>query len=197
MAPGPAVSGRRFVLLDRDGTINEELVGEYVLRPESLVLIPGAIDGIRILRDLGFGVVVVTNQSPVGRAWITIRELDAIHDRLREMLAAGGASVDRIYACPHEHEDGCDCRKPRPGLALRAAAELGFDPSDAFVVGDHESDVGLGRAIGATTILVRSGYGAEEAANGATELADHVADDLRQAAGIIRDLVASGEPATR
>ena len=195
MAPGPdggmSRQQRRFVLLDRDGTINEELVGEYVLKPESLRLIPGAAQGLQILRELGFGLAVVTNQSPVARGWITPAQLDEIHEHMKGLLAKGGASVDAIYACPHDAEDGCECRKPRPGLALRAAEELGFDPQASFVVGDHTSDLRLRRAIGAITIHLRTGHGAEEAANGATEYADHEAADLLEAAKTIRGLVAS------
>ena len=184
---------RRFVLLDRDGTINEER--HHLLEPEDVVLIPGSAAAIARLRDeLGTGVVIVTNQAAVGRGTLTEERLDEIHARLAALLAAEGASVDAIEVCPHRPEDGCDCRKPAPGMARRAAARFGFDPTESVVVGDHAKDMAMGRSIGATTILVRTGHGgAEEAA--AAPLADHVADDLAAAVAIIATL--SGPEAGR
>jgi D-glycero-D-manno-heptose 1,7-bisphosphate phosphatase len=180
---------RRFVLLDRDGTINEEI--GYVLRPDELRLIPGAADAIRDLRALDLGVVVVTNQSPVGRGWITEADLAAIHDHLRELLRAAGTDVDAIEHCPHRPEVDCSCRKPHTALVERAAADLGFDPAQAFVVGDHAGDMALGRAIGARTILVRTGHGEGEL-EAARHLADLVVADLAEAAAAIRDEVLTG-----
>lgn len=179
---------RRFVLLDRDGTVNEE--GDYVLEPSQLRLIPGAADAVRSLRELGLGIVVVTNQSPVGRGWISAARLDQIHARLLDLLEECGASIDGVYTCPHAPDDGCDCRKPAAGLVRRAAAEHGFDPSEAFMVGDHASDMLLGRSVGATTILVLTGHGQEELDRGAGRAADAVTADLAEAADVIRDLVA-------
>ena len=182
---------RRFALLDRDGTINEER--HHLATAAEVALIPGSADAlVRLREDLGMGIVVVTNQAEVGRGNLDASELDRIHDRLRALLTARGASVDAIEVCPHAPEDGCDCRKPRPGMALRAAARLGFDPSEAVVVGDHLADLGMGRAIGATTILVRTGHGIE-AEPAAGDLADHVADDLGDAVAIIAALVGPSE----
>lgn len=182
---------RRFALLDRDGTINEER--HHLATAAEVALIPGSADAlVRLREDLGMGIVVVTNQAEVGRGNLDASELDRIHDRLRALLTARGASVDAIEVCPHAPEDGCDCRKPQPGMALRAAARLGFDPSEAVVVGDHLADLGMGRAIGATTILVRTGHGIE-AESAAGDLADHVADDLGDAVAIIAALVGPSE----
>lgn len=178
---------RRFVLLDRDGTINEEI--GYVLRPDELRLIPDAAEALGQLRDLGLGLVVVTNQSPIGRGMLTEAELEAIHDRLRELLAEAGVMLDRIEHCPHRPDEGCACRKPGTLMVERAAAALGFDPATSWIVGDHAADLRLGRAVGARTILVRTGHGEEELADGAGTLADHVADDLMAAAALIRDEV--------
>ena len=180
---------RRFVLLDRDGTINEE-VG-YVLRPDELRMLPGALEGLRELQDLGLGLVVVTNQSPIARGTLTPDGLEAIHERLRELLAQGGVGLDGIEHCPYLPDDGCACRKPGTAMVERAARTLGFDPSDAWVVGDHAGDMGLGRAVGARTILVLSGHGQDERA-AAEPLADRVVTDLREAAVVIRDEVLAG-----
>jgi D-glycero-D-manno-heptose 1,7-bisphosphate phosphatase len=178
---------RRFVLVDRDGTINEER--HHLADPRELVLIPGAAAALARLRDdLDMGIVVVTNQAEVGRGNLSPERLDEIHARLRSMLASEGAAVDAILVCPHAPEDGCTCRKPAPGLGRMAADRFGFDPVDAFVVGDHARDMGMGRAFGATTVFVRTGHGtAEEEV--ARPLADHVAEDLAGAVAIIATLV--------
>jgi D-glycero-D-manno-heptose 1,7-bisphosphate phosphatase len=176
----------RFALLDRDGTINEER--DHLGHPDEVELIPGAAAAIRRLRDdLGFGVVCLTNQAEIGRGRLAWATLEAIHTRLDTLLRAEKAWLDGVFVCPHRPEDNCSCRKPAPGLALQAASRFGFEPSDAVVVGDHERDVGLGRAIGATTVLVLTGHGAQEVAR-AGEEADHVAADLAQAVAIIASL---------
>jgi len=181
---------RRFVLLDRDGTINEE--GGHLADPDGVQLIPGSLGAMRSLRELGLGIVIVTNQANVGRGLLTAEQLEAVNVRLLELLRAGGVRVDGIEVCPHRPEDGCECRKPKPGMALRAAETFGFELADSFVVGDHAADMGLGRAVGATTILVRTGHGEEELTNGAGDLADAIVADLREAAAAIRERVLSG-----
>jgi len=176
----------RLVLLDRDGTINEER--NYLSSPDELELLPGAAEGIRRMRDLGLAVVVVTNQSGVGRGYFTAETVAAVHQRLGELLAAGGAKVDAFYVCPHTPDDDCDCRKPAPGLARQAAAEFQADLSRSFVVGDKVCDIELGQRAGATTILVRTGYGAEHEAFAG---ADYVVDGLPEAAQVIERLAAA------
>ncbi len=181
---------RRFALVDRDGTINAER--DHLTDPDELELIAGSAAALRRLGEaLGLGIVVVTNQAHVGRGLLPAATLDRIHDRLEAMLAAEGASVDAIFHCPHRPEDGCGCRKPAPGMALEAASRFGFDPSRAFVIGDHAGDMGMGRAVGATTIMVRTGHGLEELA-AAEGLADHVAADLAGAVDIIAALIGEG-----
>ena len=178
---------RRYVLVDRDGTINEEVRGEYVLAAERMILIPGVAEGLRDLQQAGLRFAVVTNQSPVGRGWIDEPQLEAIHRRMLDLLAEAGVEIDGIYVCPHRPDEGCSCRKPQPELALRAAAELDFSPREAFVVGDKDSDIEMGRRVGATTVLVLTGQGSEALENGVRP--DHVAADMREAATIIRGLI--------
>lgn len=178
---------RRFVLIDRDGTINAEK--DHLRSPDQLELLPGSADAIKRLAAIGLGLVVVTNQADVGRGLLAASDLEAVHARLLAMLAAEGATVDAILHCPHRPEDACPCRKPAPGMALQAVAMFGFDAARAFVVGDHASDMGLGRAIGAETLLVLTGHGQEEH-TAASPLADHVVPDLAAAADIISALAA-------
>ncbi|HET8525508.1 MAG TPA: HAD-IIIA family hydrolase [Actinomycetota bacterium] len=189
-ASGAPEKNRRFVLLDRDGTINEEI--GYVLRPDELRLIPGALDALAELRGLGLGLVVVTNQSPVGRGMITAGDLNAIHERLRELLAEGDVTLDRIEVCPHRPDEGCACRKPGTLMVDRAAAALGFDPREGWIVGDHGGDMALGRAVGARTILLRTGHGEDELAKAGGD-ADVIVDDLAAAADLIRAEVLAAE----
>ena len=141
-------SARPVVLLDRDGTINVEQ--NYLSDPDQLVLIDGVGAALRRLRALGFGLVVVTNQSGVARGYFDLATVTRIHDRLTALLAAEGVTLDGIYVCPHSPDDDCPCRKPRPGMVERAAADLGFDPRQAFLVGDSAVDITLGRTVGAT-----------------------------------------------
>jgi len=180
------MTGRRFALVDRDGTINEEV--DHLDDPDQLELIPGSAAALRRLRELGLGLVVVTNQAQIGRGLLTEERLAEIHERLTAMLAAEGAEVDAILHCPHAPEGGCDCRKPGIGMARQAMARFGFDPAESFVVGDHASDMGMGRAIGAATFLVLTGHGREERAN-ANDDADHVVADLAGAVDIIVELI--------
>ena len=182
---------RGVVVLDRDGTLNVER--HYLSDPAQVTLIDGAVEGLRHLRRLGLPLIVVTNQSGVGRGFFTESTLDRIHARLNEYLAAEGVELEGIYVCPHLPTDGCRCRKPDTGLLERAARERGFEPGEAFVIGDKASDVEMGRRGGCTTFLVRTGYGAEVAARGDVDV-DFVVDDLREAARVIEGLLSSGGP---
>lgn len=175
---------RRFVLLDRDGTINEER--EYLSDPAQVVLLPGAATGLRQMRALGLGLVVISNQAGIGRGKFDHAALDAVNARLHELLAAEGITLDGFYVCPHAPSEGCRCRKPAPGLVEDAARDLGFDPRDSFMIGDKAIDMALGRRVGATTILARTGYGAEQQKEAAADT-DYVVDDLAAAAALIAD----------
>lgn len=182
----------RLVMIDRDGTLVEER--HYLSSPEDLVLVDRAAEAIRLLRDGGLIPVVITNQSAIGRGYFDTATLDRIHARLGELLAADDASLEALYVCPHIPEDGCSCRKPAAGLALRAAREFGANLSESFVIGDKDCDIDLGRNVGATTILVRTGYGGA-VADRAPQAADYVVENLFDAACLIRDIVSSSKGA--
>ena len=180
------MTANRFVILDRDGTINAEC--KYLSQPEQVELLPGAASGLRQMRALGLGLILITNQSGVGRGYFDYPRLESIHQRLRDLLAEEGVALDAIYVCPHTPEDACDCRKPKTGLLEQAGRDHGFDPLTCFVVGDKAVDIELGQRAGATTILVRTGYGAELEREG-TVRPDYIVDDLEQAAQVIERLL--------
>ena len=177
---------KRFVLLDRDGTINFER--HYLSDPEQVELLPNASEGLAELRRLGLGLIVVTNQSGVGRGMFDEARLNVVHDRLRGLLAASGAEIDGIVCCPHHPDEGCGCRKPLPGLIGLAARQYGFEPAASFVIGDKPCDIDLGRAVGATTLLVRTGYGPRYATDASVQ-PNYVVDDLLHASRVIGELV--------
>jgi histidinol-phosphate phosphatase family protein len=148
----------RLVLLDRDDTLSLDRPG-YIRSPEDLELYPEAAGALARLAGLGFRLAVVTNQSAVGRGLISPEELQRIHDRLTSELTRAGAPLAGVYHCPHRPEDGCDCRKPKPGLLRQAMAGLGFQPEDTYLIGDAATDIQAGAAAGVTTILIRRGGG--------------------------------------
>jgi D-glycero-D-manno-heptose 1,7-bisphosphate phosphatase len=160
---------RPAVFLDRDGTLIEEV--HYLDRHDRLALFPWSIDAVRVLNRAGFAVVVVTNQAGVARGLFDEAFVEEVHRSLARRFAAGGARLDGFYYCPH-HPDAsvaayrraCECRKPKPGLLHQAARDHDLALTRSFIVGDRWSDVALAEAVGAQGVLVRTGYGAVEAA---------------------------------
>jgi D-glycero-D-manno-heptose 1,7-bisphosphate phosphatase len=149
---------RRAVFLDRDGTLNEDT--GYPADFRQVHIYPDAFEAVRLLKEAGFAAVVVTHQSGIGRGYFDEAEIEDLHRRFAGEFARRGAPLDGIYSCPHGPDDGaCSCAKPAPGLALRAAAELDLDLGASFMVGDKAVDVLFGRNIGATPVLVLTGYG--------------------------------------
>jgi len=136
----------KAVFLDRDGTIARDV--PYCSRPEDFELLPGVVEGIKLLNEHGFKVVVVTNQSGIGRGYFTERMLAEIHDKMITQLAEHGAHMDAIYYCPHHPDDNCDCRKPKPKMVFQAALDLDIDLNQSYVIGDSEMDVELARQAG-------------------------------------------------
>lgn len=179
---------RPAAFFDRDGTIIREI--GYLSRPEQVELLPGAAQAIARLNSLEIPVVVATNQAGVARGYFSIADVAAVHARLDELLAADGARIERYYFCPHHPQYGeppwrqqCACRKPRPGLLLRAAEELGLDLSRSCMIGDKLLDLAAGAAASCRTLLVRTGYGREEEAGIQPQSVNlmAVADDLSAA----------------
>jgi D-glycero-D-manno-heptose 1,7-bisphosphate phosphatase len=134
---------KRFVFLDRDGTLVRD-VG-YPHRLEDCVLLPGVVPGLQRLSSAGFHLAIVTNQSGIGRGLFTKRDFDAFQARLLEVLERGGIQIERTYVCPHAPEAGCRCRKPEPELLWRAREELHAELEASWVIGDSDGDVELAR----------------------------------------------------
>lgn len=165
---------RPAAFLDRDGVINEDR--GYVHHSEEFVLLPGAVDGLRRLQALGYALVVITNQSGIGRGYFDEAAYQALTADLQGRLAREGVTLAGVYHCPHLDTAECDCRKPAPGLIRRAVAELDLDVAASVLVGDKPSDVAAGRAAGVgRCYLVRSGQPLAAEAEGT---ADAVFDDL-------------------
>ena len=176
----------RAVFLDRDGVITQD-PPHYAHRLEQLVLIAGSAEAIRILNNNNFRVIVVSNQSGVARGYYLEDDVNIFNDGMKQLLAKENAYVDTIYYCPH-HPDAkverykiqCDCRKPKPGMLIRAIKEFNIDIKSSVLVGDKWSDIETGHAAGCKSVLVLTGHGAQE---NATKLgkADYIAKDLYDA----------------
>jgi D-glycero-D-manno-heptose 1,7-bisphosphate phosphatase len=151
---------RPAVFLDRDGTISEE-VG-YLNHVSRLRILPHVPDAIRRLNEAGLPVIVVTNQSGVGRGYFPESLVHSVHELMTQQLEAAGARIDAMYYCPHTSADACNCRKPKTGMLEQAAREHAIDLHRSFVVGDRHGDIELARRAGGCSILVRTGYGEGE-----------------------------------
>lgn len=201
----------RAVFLDRDGTVSLEMGYIHEGAMASYAIYPGAGEALRKLGEAGFKRVLVTNQSGVARGYYPEAMVQRVHVRLAELLKKGGGALDAIYYCPH-HPDptskpdtgedapgmlkaepvkalaiDCDCRKPKPGMGLRAAKDLGLDLKASWMVGDKGADAGFARALGCRFVLVRTGYGEKTLAKleAKGERPEHVAADLAGAVEII------------
>ena len=176
-------NSHRHVLLDRDGVINRRLVNGYVTRWKDFEFLPGVLSALRLLRENGYTVLVVSNQSCVGRGLLSWEELQAITRRMLLEVALAGAAIDKVYYCPHAPGDECSCRKPQPGLLLQAMEEHQAWPAQIYMVGDSESDMEAAARAGCRSLLVqRSAFPHHGGAGGAFK---NVVNDLLEAANLI------------
>jgi D-glycero-D-manno-heptose 1,7-bisphosphate phosphatase len=150
----------KLVILDRDGTINEDR-DDYVKSPEEWVPIPGALEAIARLNHAGWHTVVATNQSGLGRGTFDMAALNAMHVKMNQMLAKHGGRIDAVFFCPHAPDEACACRKPLPGLLEQIGERFGIALADAPVVGDSLRDLQAALAVGSPPHLVRTGKGAK------------------------------------
>jgi D-glycero-D-manno-heptose 1,7-bisphosphate phosphatase len=185
-------AGLLHVILDRDGVLNREADGAgYVREPSEFHWLPGALEGLAMLRRAGLRLTVVTNQSGVGRGLMTLQQLAAVHARMQQDASAHGAALDEVLFCPHAPEEGCSCRKPAPGLIEAAIAGSGIAAANSIVVGDDGRDLEAAARAGVAAVLMRTGKGwRTEAQLGGADVA--VYDDLLQLA---RAIVGSRAPA--
>ncbi len=182
----PVLTGRPAVFMDRDGCLIEEM--GYINHPSRVRLLPRTPAAVARLNRAGIAAVMATNQAGIARDYFSEETLEAVNAEVERQLGDQGARLDALYVCTHHptagqapYRDACGCRKPKPGLLLRAAAEMNLDLSRAVMIGDKPSDVAAGQAAGVSTVLVLTGYGRGEweyRRHEWTLAPDHVAEDL-------------------
>lgn len=175
---------QKAVFLDRDGTLIED--AGYLARVEDLRIFPFSSEAVRLLKENGFLVIVITNQSGIGRKIYTEAAMHAIHDRLQTDLEN---MLDRFYFCPHLPGDGCACRKPNTGMLEAACGDLEIDMDGSWMIGDKAIDIQTGSSAGIKTALVLTGYGGRDT-SGETPKPDVVGEDLLEA---VKKIVALDE----
>lgn len=160
------------IFLDRDGVINENRP-DYVKSWQEFRFLPGAKEAIARLTCAGHRILVCTNQAGIARGILSVETVEEIHRRMMDEIAEAGGRIERVYYCPHAKDAHCACRKPRPGMLLRARDELGIDMSDALFIGDALSDVHAGLEAGLWAILVLTGRGREQLCEHVHQARDH------------------------
>jgi D-glycero-D-manno-heptose 1,7-bisphosphate phosphatase len=187
---------KQVLFLDRDGVINEDR-GDYVKSWQEFKFIKGVRPALKIIKEAQIPVVIITNQSIIGRDMVSEPELTAIHGRMRAGIKKGGGEILNIYYCPHRPEDRCRCRKPRIGLLKQAAREFDLDLKECLFVGDSLKDLQAGKRAGCKTILVQTGQGEEslkKILSGKTRVRpDWIFPSLGEAIPIIIDFFRTGK----
>jgi histidinol-phosphate phosphatase family protein len=173
---------RKIVFIDRDGVINVDLIGDYVKIWSEFSFETGALEAMRKLNDLGYAIIIISNQAGVGDRIFPEDALWDIHDKMLAEMERAGVSVLDTFYCLHGKNEGCGCRKPGTGLFEMAAGDYAFDRSSTYFIGDKASDVQAGKAFGLKTIFVRTGHGRvdESKLNGGLK-PDHIAENLLEA----------------
>lgn len=170
---------KKIALIDRDGIINKRpLKARYIKNWKQFKFLPGAIKSMGLLKRHGFKLILISNQAGIGRGLMTEKDLQKIHENMQKALKEKNADLDAIYYCPHSWEDNCECRKPKPGMILRAANDLSFDITKAVFIGDDERDVQTGKNAGCKTILISRG-------NAANSSPDMICKSFEQAAELL------------
>lgn len=177
---------QKAVFLDRDGTICEDF--NYLSRPKDLRIFPFAAKAIQLLNEAGFLVIIITNQSGIGRGYFTEETLNEINESMMKQLTSKNARIDALYFCPHLPENACKCRKPGTEMIENAAKEFGIDLEGSWMIGDKSVDIETGQNIGVKSAIVMTGYGKTELENCVTK-PDLVSENLLSAAlAILRTL---------
>lgn len=147
---------KKVVFLDRDGVINKKIKHDYVKKWSDFEFLPGAINGVKSLNNQGYEIFIVTNQRGIGRGLMTKEDLLGIHTNMLSILRKNSAEIKDVYYCPHNIEEKCYCRKPEPGLLLKASSDHHIDLSRSVFIGDSQSDIEAGKRAGCRTILMES-----------------------------------------
>ena len=172
----------KAVFLDRDGTMAENV--NYCSSPDDFELFPSTGQAIKLFKDMGFKVIVITNQSGIARGYFTEDTLTKIHSKMMCELAKDDVQLDAIYYCSHHPDDNCECRKPKPKLILQAAKDFDIDLAHSCMIGDFQSDITLGKAVNCMTMLIAKQK--SEAHKGWIDQPDTIVPDLLEAAKIVR-----------
>lgn len=151
----------KAIFLDRDGTINVDV--DYLHEPDKLEFINGAVEALALLKCQGYRLIVISNQSGIGRGYFREQDVERLHAYMNSILQGHNAAIDAFYYCPHVEQDGCTCRKPRTGLIGRAVAEWGIDLTRSYMVGDREADVMTAINAGCRYGLLLSGHAVPDA----------------------------------
>jgi len=175
----------RHILLDRDGVINRRVPDGYVTSWEEFEFLPQALDALRLLAESGYEAIVVSNQACVSKGLISAGELAELTGRFLDAVARSGGRISDVYYCPHRSEDGCECRKPNPGLLRRAQRKHGFVFSQTFLVGDSERDLMAAHEVGCPAVLVRGGASGDFDAHSLPHRPRSIVPDLFEAVKFI------------
>lgn len=148
----------KLIILDRDGVINQDS-DEYIKSPEEWIPLPGSLEAIAKLNRAGYTIAVASNQSGLARGYFELKDLSAMHRKMERLLAGLGGQIDAIFYCPHGPKDGCDCRKPKPGMLREIGERFQVNLQEVIFIGDTLSDMKAATAAGVSPVLVRTGKG--------------------------------------
>jgi len=183
----------KLVILDRDGVINFDS-DDYIKTPDEWRPIPGSLEAISRLTHAGCMIAVASNQSGVGRGLMKMSDVEAINDKMHDAVENAGGRIDGVFVCPHTPEDGCDCRKPEPGLLREIAEQFGMPLHSVPFIGDKLTDIEAALNSGAFPILVRTGYGEHSATHLPSTLNLPVFRDLAEAVDALLEVTADEQP---
>ena len=178
----------KTVFLDRDGVINRNLDDDYVKSWSEFEFLPHSLDAIRLLTHAGYQLIIVTNQACINKGILSSKALDKIHRKMLAEIENTGGRIHAIYYCPHRDDENCTCRKPKPGMLMRAASEHDIDPDNTYLIGDSNRDIQAGNQFGACSLLVLTGH------THRTHLTDNVnTANATQPQGVFADVRAAAE----
>jgi len=178
------VTSDKYIVLDRDGVINEDLWG-YVTTPEQFKFIDKSLEAIKLLNDCGFKITIATNQACINKGIISEKELGLVHEYMLKKIRVFGGDIEHIAFCPHDPQENCSCRKPEVGLLQQTEKKLNTSLKGSFFIGDKESDIACANKYGCRPLLVKTGYGEISLESSSLPEIEGVFENLYQAAKYI------------